>query len=57
MVVPGDTLLLKVEVEKLRGMFGRVSAVASVDGEVAVEAKLSIIVPRDQDLRGGGSDA
>ena len=55
MVVPGDTLLLKVEVEKLRGMFGRVRAVASVDGEVAVEATLSIIIPRDQDLGNGGS--
>ena len=57
MVVPGDTLLLKVEVEKLRGMFGRVRGVASVDGEVAVEAVLSIIIPRDQDMGGGESDA
>jgi len=57
MVVPGDTLLLKVEVEKLRGMFGRVRGVASVDGEVAVEATLSIIIPRDQDLGGGATDA
>jgi 3-hydroxyacyl-[acyl-carrier-protein] dehydratase len=58
MVVPGDTLLLKVEVEKLRGMFGRVRGVASVDGDVAVEATLSIIVPRDQPATGGGqSDA
>ena len=48
MVVPGDQLTLKIEVEKLRGMFGRVRAVASVDGEIAVEATLSIIVPRDQ---------
>ena len=57
MVIPGDTLLLKVEVEKLRGMFGRVRGTASVDGEVAVEATLSIIIPRDQGLGGGGSDA
>src|ERR687897_2992458 len=55
MVVPGDTLRLEVTVEKLRGMFGRVRAVASVDGEVAVEATLSIIIPRDQDLGNGGS--
>lgn len=48
MVVPGDRLTLTVEVEKLRGMFGRVHGVAAVDGEVAVEATLSIIVPRDQ---------
>jgi 3-hydroxyacyl-[acyl-carrier-protein] dehydratase len=57
MVVPGDTLRLEVTVEKLRGMFGRVRAVASVDGEVAVEATLSIIIPRDQDLGGGMTDA
>jgi 3-hydroxyacyl-[acyl-carrier-protein] dehydratase len=57
MVVPGDTLLLKVEVEKLRGMFGRVRGTASVDGEVAVEAVLSIIIPRDQAQGGGESDA
>jgi 3-hydroxyacyl-[acyl-carrier-protein] dehydratase len=57
MVVPGDTLRLEVTVEKLRGMFGRVRAVASVDGEVAVEATLSIIIPRDQALGGGSTDA
>ena len=57
MVVPGDTLRLEVTVEKLRGMFGRVRAVASVEGEVAVEATLSIIIPRDQSLGGGGADA
>ena len=58
MVVPGDTLRLEVTVEKLRGMFGRVRAVASVEGEIAVEATLSIIIPRDQDLgNGGGTDA
>ncbi len=57
MVLPGDTLLLKIEVEKLRGMFGRVRAVASVDGEPAVEATLSIIIPRDQAMGGGQPDA
>jgi hypothetical protein len=30
-----------------------VQAVASVDGEVAVEGKLSIIIPRDQSLTAG----
>jgi 3-hydroxyacyl-[acyl-carrier-protein] dehydratase len=53
MVIPGDTLRLEVTVEKLRGMFGRVKGVASVDGEVAVEATLSIIIPRDQAAAGG----
>ncbi len=50
MVVPGDQLTLNVEIEKLRGMFGRVKAVATADGEVAVEATLSIIIPRDQTI-------
>jgi 3-hydroxyacyl-[acyl-carrier-protein] dehydratase len=57
LVQPGDTLRLEVTVEKLRGMFGRVRAVASVDGEVAVEATLSIIIPRDQEMGGGTPDA
>jgi 3-hydroxyacyl-[acyl-carrier-protein] dehydratase len=57
LVVPGDTLRLEISVEKLRGMFGRVRAVASVEGEVAVEATLSIIIPRDQALGGGRTDA
>lgn len=57
MVVPGDTLRLEVTVEKLRGMFGRVRGVASVEGEVAVEATLSIIIPRDQEMGGGPTDA
>jgi 3-hydroxyacyl-[acyl-carrier-protein] dehydratase len=57
LVVPGDTLRLEVTVEKLRGMFGRVRAVASVDGEVAVEATLSIIIPRDQAMGRGAADA
>ena len=53
LVQPGDQLRLEVTVEKLRGMFGRVQAVASVGGEVAVEGKLSIIIPRDQSLTVG----
>ena len=57
LVVPGDALRLEVTVEKLRGMFGRVRAVASVDGETAVEAALSIIIPRDQEIAGGMTDA
>jgi 3-hydroxyacyl-[acyl-carrier-protein] dehydratase len=57
MVLPGDTLRLEVNVEKLRGMFGRVRAVATVDGETAVEATLSIIIPRDQAAGGGLGDA
>ena len=52
-VVPGDQLLLKVELEKLRGVFGRGRGVASVDGEVAVEATISFVIPRDQSIAGG----
>jgi 3-hydroxyacyl-[acyl-carrier-protein] dehydratase len=55
-VLPGDTLRLEVTVEKLRGMFGRARAVASVDGESAVEATLSFIIPRDQAIAGGQTD-
>jgi 3-hydroxyacyl-[acyl-carrier-protein] dehydratase len=55
-VLPGDTLRMEVTVEKLRGMFGRAKAVASVDGEVAVEATLSFIIPRDQSIAGGRAD-
>jgi 3-hydroxyacyl-[acyl-carrier-protein] dehydratase len=56
MVVPGDTLRLEVSVEKLRGMFGRARGVASVDGEVAAEATLSIIIPRDQARADGAGE-
>ena len=57
MVVPGDTLRLEATVEKLRGVFGRLRGIASVEGEVAVEATISIIFPRDQELGGGATDA
>ncbi|ADL13678.1 3-hydroxyacyl-ACP dehydratase FabZ [Acetohalobium arabaticum] len=39
-VVPGDQLRIEAEVLKLRGKIGKISATASVDGEVAAEAKL-----------------
>jgi 3-hydroxyacyl-[acyl-carrier-protein] dehydratase len=52
-VLPGDQLVLTVELEKLRGMFGRARGVASVDGEVAVEATISFVIPRDQSIAGG----
>ncbi len=56
-VLPGDTLRLEITVEKLQRLFGRARAVASVDGEVAVEALLSFIIPRDQSIGGGRTDA
>ena len=52
-VVPGDTLRLEITVEKLGRVSGRARAVATVEGEVAVEALLSFIMPRDQDIGGG----
>jgi len=52
-VVPGDTLRLEITVEKLGRVSGRARAVATVDGELAVEATLSFIMPRDQDIAGG----
>lgn len=57
MVVPGDTLRLEATVEKLRGVFGRLRAVGTVDGEVAVEATISVIFPRDLSLDGATTDA
>ncbi len=55
-VLPGDTLRLEVTLEKLRGVFGRGRAVASVDGEPAVEATISFVIPRDQSIAGGQVD-
>jgi 3-hydroxyacyl-[acyl-carrier-protein] dehydratase len=56
-VLPGDTLRLEVTVEKLARLFGRARAVASVDGEIAVEATLSFVIPRDQGIGGARTDA
>jgi len=43
-VVPGDTLLLEVEIIKQRGPIGYGKAVATVNGEVAVSAELKFAV-------------
>ena|SRR5437773_3704817 len=55
-VLPGDTLRIEVTVEKLSRLFGKARAVATVDGEAAVEATLSFIIPRDQSIGGGLTD-
>jgi 3-hydroxyacyl-[acyl-carrier-protein] dehydratase len=52
-VLPGETLRIEVTVEKLSRLFGKARAVASVGDEVAVEATLSFIIPRDQSIAGG----
>jgi 3-hydroxyacyl-[acyl-carrier-protein] dehydratase len=50
-VQPGDRLTLEVTMEKLGRRFGRGSAVASVDGEVACEATISFVIPPAGALR------
>jgi 3-hydroxyacyl-[acyl-carrier-protein] dehydratase len=55
-VLPGDTLRMEITLEKLRGMFGRARATATVEGEVACEAVISFIIPRDQSIAGGRAD-
>jgi len=50
-VQPGDRLTLEVTMDKLGRRFGRGSAVASVDGEVACEAVISFIIPNEGALR------
>lgn len=39
-VVPGDVLKLELEVTRMKGRIGKGKAVASVDGQVAVEGEL-----------------
>ena len=46
-VQPGDVISLEVTMAKLGGRFGRGHAVARVEGEVACEADLSFIIPRE----------
>ncbi|GAA0726361.1 3-hydroxyacyl-ACP dehydratase FabZ [Clostridium malenominatum] len=43
-VVPGDVLRLEVEVVKLRGVAGIANAVATVNGEKAVEAEIMVMI-------------
>jgi 3-hydroxyacyl-[acyl-carrier-protein] dehydratase len=50
-VTPGDQLLLEVVMERLGSKFGRGHAIATVDGDVACEAKLSFIIAPESALR------
>lgn len=43
-VVPGDTLLLEVEIIKVRGPIGIGKAVATVDGQKAVSAEITFAI-------------
>ncbi len=43
-VKPGDTLELSVEIIRLKGPIGKGSAIAKVDGEVAVEGELMFAI-------------
>lgn len=43
-VVPGDVLILEVEITKSKGSFGVGTATAYVDGKVAVEAVLTFAI-------------
>ncbi len=55
-VVPGDALRLEVTLDKLGRGFGRGRGVATVEGEVAAEATIMFVIPRDQEVAGGGAD-
>jgi 3-hydroxyacyl-[acyl-carrier-protein] dehydratase len=50
-VQPGDRMTLEVTMEKLGRRFGRGWAVASVDGEVCCEARISFVIPPSDALR------
>lgn len=50
-VQPGDRLTLEVTMEKLGRRFGKGRAVASVEGEVACEARISFVIPPADALR------
>jgi 3-hydroxyacyl-[acyl-carrier-protein] dehydratase len=50
-VTPGDQLRLEVVMERLGKKFGRGHAIATVDGDVVCEAKLSFIIAPESALR------
>ncbi|MGD8400121.1 MAG: 3-hydroxyacyl-ACP dehydratase FabZ, partial [Bacillota bacterium] len=43
-IVPGDQIILEVEVLRLKGNVGRVKAYAKVAGQVATEAELMFVM-------------
>jgi 3-hydroxyacyl-[acyl-carrier-protein] dehydratase len=50
-VTPGDQLRLEVMMERLGSKFGRGYAIATVDGDIACEARLSFIIAPESALR------
>lgn len=48
-VKPGDQLRLEVEMTRVRGSFGKGKAIATVDGELAVEAEISFALGEKQE--------
>lgn len=48
-VKPGDQLRLEVEMTRVRGSFGKGKAVATVDGEIAVEAEIMFALGEKQE--------
>ncbi len=50
-VQPGDRISLEVTMEKLGRRFGKGRAVASVDGEVCCEGRISFVIPPADTLR------
>lgn len=48
-VVPGDQLLLEVEVIKIRGPVGKAKGVATVDGKVVAEAELMFAMEKTEE--------
>jgi 3-hydroxyacyl-[acyl-carrier-protein] dehydratase len=51
LVTPGDQLRLEVTMERLGSKFGRGHGIATVNGNVACDAKLSFIIAPDSVLR------
>ncbi|MCS7208755.1 MAG: 3-hydroxyacyl-ACP dehydratase FabZ [Fimbriimonadales bacterium] len=47
-VVPGDALIIEVEMLWMRREIGRVKAVARVDGELVAEAEITFALPEPQ---------
>ncbi len=44
MIVPGDQIILEIEVMRLKGSVGRVRGIAKVDDQIAAEAEMMFVV-------------